>query len=134
LPSSLPVRILILDSDVASWQFIRRTLSQAGYEAVAAATIAEARTLTLIADRGAAFSLAIVNVEISGGFDLATDLAAAGAGAKILYTALVANTVVLDSIARLTPDAVMPRPFSAVDLLARIERLLGEAQTRATSA
>jgi DNA-binding response OmpR family regulator len=132
LPSSLPVRILILDSDVASWQFIRRTLSQAGYEAVAAATIAEARTL--IADRGAAFSLAIVNVEISGGFDLATDLAAAGAGAKILYTALVANTVVLDSIARLTPDAVMPRPFSAVDLLARIERLLGGAQTRATSA
>jgi len=132
LPTTGAIRILILESDVASWQFIRRTLSQAGYEAVAAATVAEGRSL--IAESGAAFSLAIVNIGISGGFDLATDLAAAGAGAKILYTAIVASSVVLDSIARLTPDAVMPRPFRAEDLLARVERLLGGSQTRAASA
>jgi DNA-binding response OmpR family regulator len=132
LPSQAPVRILILESDVASWQFIRRTLCQAGYEAVAAATVPEARAL--IAASGAAFSVAIINTGISGGFDLATDLAVAGEGAKILYTSQVSNCVLLDSIARLTPDAIMPRPFSADKLLACVERLLGGLRARASSA
>src|SRR4051794_18158598 len=91
LPSQTRARILILESDVATWQFIRRTLSQAGYAAVEAATISEARLL--IADSGPAFALAIVNIGISGGFDLATDLAAAGEGAKILYTSDVSRSV-----------------------------------------
>jgi DNA-binding response OmpR family regulator len=132
LTSKTTARILILESDVASWQFIRRTLCQAGYEAVAAATIAEARRL--IADSGAAFSVAIVNIGISGGFDLATDLATAGEGAKILYTSQVSRCVLLDSIASLTPDAIMPRPFSAEELLASVERLLGGLHARASSA
>jgi len=131
LPSQPCARILILESDVATWQFIRRTLVQAGYEAVAAATIAEARRL--IAASGAAFSVAIVNIGISGGFDLATDLAAAGEGAKILYTSLVSRCVLLDSIARLTPDAILPRPFSAGELLAAVQGLLGGLQARAAT-
>src|SRR5205085_2402503 len=98
-------QILILETDVATWQFIRRTLREAGYRTLEAATVAEAHTA--VASSSTALALAIINVSISRGFDLATELACGGAGVKILYISSELHCVVLDSIARLTPDAVI---------------------------
>jgi DNA-binding response OmpR family regulator len=124
--------ILILESDVAAWRFIRLTLREAGFETVEGATVVEARGV--IARTPRSVRLAIINVSIPGGFDLASELAASTQHVKILYTSSVLHCVILDSVARLTPDAVIQKPVVAEELLEQVRRLLAAEQTRSASA
>jgi RecA/RadA recombinase len=46
----------------------------------------------------------------------------------------VLHCVILDSVARLTPDAVIQKPVVAEELLEQVRRLLAAEQTRSASA
>jgi len=59
----------------------------------------------------------------SGGLDIANELLTIRPKVKILYTTGYSNSVMSQCIATGAPAAMLPKPFSPDDLLARVKEL-----------
>ena len=59
----------------------------------------------------------------SRGMDFASRLEALKSTQEVLYIPRTENSIVVDAIRQVRPDAVLPPPFSSRQLVARVRRL-----------
>lgn len=123
-----PPAILIVEDETAVRRFIRHALTNAGYITVEAATAAQAEEVARAYP--GEIQLAILDIVMPGGsgIDFASWLQIEKPNTKILYISGYADSIAFESIGRELPDAVLPKPFTANKLLARVREFLGEGR------
>ena len=115
--------ILVVEDELVLRRFVRLVLGQAGYQVLEAANGDQAvKQFRSHGDIG----LVIMDLVMpgSGGLDIANELSAIRPGVKILYTTGYSNSVMSQSIKTEAPAAMLPKPFSPADLLARVTDLV----------
>ena len=126
MASVAPPAVLIVDSDHSSRRFMRETLVRAGYVTVEARSAEHAQAVVLTYPG----TLKLVILEIvmpnGGGLDFANHLAMVLPSAKILYVSAFVDSVAVASIIAQAPQAILAKPISARQLLARVRQLIGE--------
>src|SRR2546423_4292291 len=101
-------RILVVDDEGAIREVVRRILTRAGYEVIAASGGEEA--LTLLADRDQQVDLLLTDVIMPGmsGKELAERFASLRVGARVLYMSGYTDRLIgLDEV-----DALIEKPFN----------------------
>jgi len=126
MPSDLHPAILIVEDQEAIRELVRSVLTQAGYITLEASHIAPAETM--IRSHPGKIRLAIVNVVLpdGSGLDFANQLDVVSPGTKLLYISDLAHSVAVQSIRRSKPDAILLKPFTEAQLLARVQEILGQ--------
>jgi two-component system phosphate regulon response regulator PhoB len=126
-PLSRPRRILVVDDEAFILTTIAHKLRQRGYEVVTAADGQEALSLA----REAAFDLVVSDYQMPllSGFDLCVRLRDEGATARVPVIMLTARGHRLGpaQLAQTNIKFLLPKPFSAKDLIRRIEEIIGPA-------
>ena len=116
-------RILVVDDEGAIREVVRRILTRAGYEVIAASGGEEA--LTLLADRDQQVDLLLTDVIMPGmsGKELAERFASLRVGARVLYMSGYTDRLIgLDEV-----DALIEKPFNGDGLLDAVARALESA-------
>jgi CheY-like chemotaxis protein len=121
--------ILVVEDEAILRRFVRTILAQAGYTVLEAGSAAQA--LKQFRSHQGGIDLVIMDLVIpgSGGLDIANELLAMRPEVKILYTTGYANSVMSQSITTGAPSAMLPKPFSPDDLLARVTELAPRMST-----
>jgi two-component system, cell cycle sensor histidine kinase and response regulator CckA len=114
--------ILVVEDEPILRRFVRLVLTQAGYTVLEAGNGAQA--LKHFRAQGGV-DLVIMDLVMpgSGGLDIANELLTIRPEVKILYTTGYSNSVMSQCIATGAPAAMLPKPFSPDDLLARVKEL-----------
>jgi two-component system cell cycle sensor histidine kinase/response regulator CckA len=122
-----PPAILIVDDRADVRRFIRTTLVKAGYVALEASTTTQASSI--MGSYAGEVQLVILDIVIPGGsgLDFANQLDVDRPGTKILYISGFVDSVAVESISRRQPDAILSKPFTGSQLLARVRDLAGSA-------
>ena len=119
--------ILVVDDDERIRSFVKATLADADY------AVLEARggldgIATALRYNGE-IALAVVEIKMPGvsGLDLANHIGVDRPQTEVLYMSESTNSIAAQSIAMQKPEAVLPKPFTAVELLARVRQFLRAA-------
>ena len=119
--------ILVVDNDEAVRSFVSATLAAADYAVLEAQGgldgIAAALRYT------GEIALAVVEIKMPGvsGLDLANHIGVGRPQTEVLYMSESTNSIAAQSIAMQKPEAVLPKPFTAVELLTRVRQFLRAA-------
>jgi DNA-binding response OmpR family regulator len=116
---------LIVEDEAAVREFMFQTLGEAGYDVLQACNAEEAKQA--IRTHGEPVALVISDIRMPGGsgLDLAVDLEAASPGQPVLYISGLIDSVVVKGILLSDPRLMLTKPFSAEDLLSRVQSILG---------
>ena len=116
--------ILIVEDEPILRRFVRLVLTQAGYTVLEAGNGEQA--MKQFRSHQGGIDLVIMDLVMpgSGGLDIANELLAIRPEVKILYTTGYSNSVMSQSIKTGAPAAMLPKPFSPDDLLARVTELV----------
>jgi two-component system cell cycle sensor histidine kinase/response regulator CckA len=116
--------ILVVEDEEQVRRFISTTLTRAGYRVVEAANAVEAISLLLSSPEE--IPLAVVDIVMpgTGGLDFANQAAMDRPDTDILYISGFTDSVVVDSINRRRPEAMLRKPFTASQLLTRVREML----------
>ncbi|HLH15820.1 MAG TPA: response regulator [Bryobacteraceae bacterium] len=119
--------VLVVEDDDALRRFIRRTLTEAGYDVIEASGGLEARQVAL--GRGVPIGLAVLDIVMAAGsgLDFANELLLERPSTPILYISGFADSLAVESIQRRTPDSILLKPFTASAFLDRVQRLMPSA-------
>jgi PAS domain S-box-containing protein len=119
-------RILVVEDDPLVRSVTRRTLETAGYQVVVARDGAEA--LERAGEPGATFELVVTDVVMPGmtGAALARELAARRPGQKVLFVSGYSREVMAERGLEEEAPRLLPKPFTATTLLARVRQVLDE--------
>jgi two-component system KDP operon response regulator KdpE len=126
VPSAAPPAILIVDDEPAIRRLIRNTLVRAGYVTLEANSAVQA--LSVIRSYSGKIQLAILDFVMpgGGGLDLANQLDVDLPGTTILYISGLVHSVAVASLAQQQPRAILTKPFTGAQLLARVRELLDQ--------
>lgn len=116
------MRLLVVEDDTAIREFLKRSLSEAGYQVDVAENAGEARTLAL---EGIHDGMIVdLNLPDADGLDLINQLRAQGSTSPVLI--LSARRSVDDRVRGLEQggDDYLTKPFALAELLARLRNLL----------
>jgi two-component system, cell cycle sensor histidine kinase and response regulator CckA len=124
--SPMPTAILIVDDEPAIRHLTRAALRHAGYVTLEADSAGQAHSA--IRSYTGKIQLAIVDLLMPGGsgLDLANQLKVDLPGIPILYISGLIHSVAVASLARQQPQAILTKPFTPDQLLARVRGLLGQ--------
>jgi CheY-like chemotaxis protein len=116
--------ILVVEDQEALRRHVSITLERSGYSVIEAADAIQG--LSLLRANKDSVDLAIIDFVMPGmsGLDMAAVLIREHPAVKILYTSGNVNSVAMEVIARSSPDTVMAKPFTAKQLIERVQRLL----------
>jgi two-component system cell cycle sensor histidine kinase/response regulator CckA len=120
--------ILLVEDEDAVRRVISRMLSGRGY------TVFESHRaddgLQVFLAHAQAIDLAIIDMVMPGmsGLDLASELSRLRPDIKVLYISGYSESIAMDVIAHRSPELVLLKPFTATDLMSRIQDLLAEAR------
>ena len=119
--------ILVVEDDDAVRTFISAALAAADYAVVEAAGGLEGACAIL--RYSGEIALAVVEIKMPGvgGLDLANQIGIARPNTEVLYISDLTESIAVKSIEMENPDAILPRPFTASQLLARVRRFLQAA-------
>ena len=119
--------ILVVDDDERIRSFVKATLADADY-AVLEARGGRDGIDTALRYNGE-IALAVVEIKMPGvsGLDLANHIGVDRPQTEVLYMSESTNSIAAQSIAMQKPEAVLPKPFTAVELLARVRQFLRAA-------
>ena len=123
--SIAPSAILIVEDEAPIRHLIRKTLMRGGYVTLEAANTSQAEAV--VRSYPGKVWLAILDLVMPGGsgLDFANQLDIERPGTKVLYISGFADSVASESIGLGQPNAVLMKPFTARQLLARVQELLG---------
>jgi DNA-binding response OmpR family regulator len=116
--------ILVVEDQQALLSMIVQILSEAGYSAIPASSAWEG--LQVFENSPAEFDLAILDMVLPGmsGLDLAAELSRRRPELKVLYMSGYGSSVAMQSVRSAGAEFVLIKPFSARQLLDRIEALV----------
>ena len=129
------LRILSVDDDASNRSLIRAVLTRADDAPIREAVVIEATTLAearaILSRESVDLVLLDVHLPDGLGLDLATELQDRGAQRPAIL-ALTASVLPADQQAALAAgcDAYLAKPFTALDLVSTIRRLIGEVASR----
>jgi DNA-binding response OmpR family regulator len=114
----------VVEDDAAVRRLVRAMLRANGYQVLEASNGNQA--LALFRARGSNIDLAVIDIKMPGmcGLDLAGLLDPQRTVLPILYISGMARSVAVESIARSSPEQMLPKPFSEEQLLDRVRGLL----------
>jgi len=126
-PSSQPLRTLIVDDDASVRTLLRQTLARAGYE------VSEARdgNEAIRVFKAAPAQLVITDILMpeKDGIEAIREFRRTNPGVKIIAISGGSGKCYfenLESVRRLTPVAILPKPFAKATLLSLIEKCVME--------
>jgi two-component system cell cycle sensor histidine kinase/response regulator CckA len=116
--------ILVVEDQFPVRRFIRRALRRRGFQVREAASAEEG--LSIFQAYQGSIDLAILDIVMTGmsGLDLAAELIRERPLFKILYISGYADSVAMETLGRMSPEAVLAKPFTSVALMERVEQLL----------
>jgi FixJ family two-component response regulator len=117
------LHVLLVDDDESLRRALARTIRRGGFEVEAFAS-AEALMAHGVPERGACLVLD-VDLPGIGGIDLKRSLFAMGRDLPTIFITALQTEQVSDPLAKLSPIAVLFKPFNKEALLAAIERACG---------
>jgi DNA-binding response OmpR family regulator len=125
--------ILVVDSDESTRKLISTTLADANFRVLEARGGMEGVATMLRYD--GEIALAVVEIRMPGinGLDLANQIGIERPETEILYVSSVTNSVVVESITRVNPDAILAKPFTREQLLNRVQRCVPRKRARPKS-
>ena len=126
IPFDLPPAILIVEDQAQLRRLIRTVLTRAGYATLEASRVTAAEEV--IRSFSGKIRLAILDIVMPGGsgLDFANQLDIEFPGTKILYISGFVQSVAVESIGRRQPAAILLKPFTGAQLLARVQLMLGQ--------
>ena len=112
-----------MEPDVSRRVRWRKALRRAGFFVSAAASVRGAEGVLNL--HGKKVRVVILDIALlnARGMDLASRLEALDSAQGVLYIPRSCNSIVVDAIRQVRPDAVLPPPFSSRQLVARVRRL-----------
>jgi DNA-binding response OmpR family regulator len=116
--------ILVVEDQEAVRRQVLRTLETSGFHVIEAGDAIQG--LSLLRENPGTVALAIIDFQMPGmsGLDMAAELIREYPAVKILYMSGNTGSVGMQVIARSSPEAVIAKPFTAEELLARVHLLL----------
>ena len=115
--------VLLVVAEAARRTNWSKALTRAGFSVLAVADPNSAKSLLRI--HGHTIRLVILGLALHGaeGLDFASQLAALRPTQEILYLPISPHSLLAEAIRCVKPEAVLPRPFSASELVERVRRL-----------
>jgi len=125
--------ILVVDSDESARKLISTTLADANFRVLEARGGMEG-VATMLRYEGE-IALAVVEMRMPeiNGLDLANQIGIERPETEILYVSSVTNSVAVESIKRVNPDAILAKPFTREQLLNRVQRCVPRKRARSKS-
>jgi DNA-binding NtrC family response regulator len=119
--------ILVAEDDSLVLRFIGIALAKAGFRAIEANNVANAREVIKV--HCGSVALAICDIQMPGesGLDLAVALEVAKPGLPVLFISGLIDSVAVQSILLRDPSAILEKPFTAEALIERVHTLIGFA-------
>jgi two-component system, cell cycle sensor histidine kinase and response regulator CckA len=126
--------ILVVEDDERVRDFISTTLAAADYNVLQAKGGLDGISTMLRYD--GEISMAVVEIKMPGinGLDLANQIGIERPATEVLYVSDLDRSVAVESIAREKPEAMLPRPFTAGQLLKRVRHLSRRTARRTANA
>lgn len=122
--------ILVVDNDDGVRTLVSTTLAGANFGVLEARGGIEG--VSTMHRYAGDIALAVVEIQMPGmgGLDLANEIAGERPNTEILYTSTLTTSVATESIARAKPEAVLAKPFTAEQLLARVRLCVSGATAK----
>ena len=119
--------ILVVDNDERVRSFVTATLAEADYDVLEAKGGLEGIATALRYEGDIA--LAVVEIKMPGvsGLDLANHIGVERPQTEVLYMSKLTDSIAVQSISMQKPEAVLPKPFTAGELLIRVRQFLRAA-------
>jgi len=119
--------ILVVDNDENVRSFVSATLAAADYAVLEARGGLDGIAAALRYNGD--IVLAVVEIKMPGvsGLDLANHIGVERPQTEVLYMSEATDSIAAQSIAMQKPEAVLPKPFTAVELLTRVRQFLRAA-------
>lgn len=119
--------ILVVDDDERVRSFVSATLAEADYAVLVAKGGLEGMA-TALRYRGE-IALAVLEIKMPGvgGLDLANHIGVERPQTEVLYMSESTDSIAVKSISMQKPEAILPKPFTASELLARVRQCLRAA-------
>jgi two-component system, OmpR family, KDP operon response regulator KdpE len=124
--------ILVVEDEEPIRRFISTTLAEANYNVLEAEGGLDGLSAMLRYEGEIALAVVEIKMPDINGLDLANQIGIERPSTEVLYVSDLVKSVAVESIAREKPDAMLPRPFTAGELLARVARFSG-CKTRRTA-
>lgn len=124
MPQRSRPTILIVEDDADVRGLISKTLADADYTILEAQGGLDAMSTMLRYD--GEIALAVVEIKMPGvnGLDLANQIGVERPKTDVLYISDLTKSVAVESITRVKPEAMLPKPFTPSQLLARVRRFV----------
>jgi len=124
MPEQLRPTILVVDDDERFRTFVTATLAEADYVVLAAKGGLEGMATSLRYQ--GEIALAVVEIKMPGvnGLDLANHIGVERPQTEVLYMSELTDSIAVQSISMEKPEAVLPKPFTAGELLTRVRQFV----------
>ena len=119
-----PATILIVEDQEPIRRFVGCALSKAGYVTLEAGTGHHA--VAIINEHVGPIALVILDIIMPGlgGLDVANELARRRPETQVLYISGRIDSIAVQSIASFRPAALLPKPFTAHEVVERVRQVL----------
>jgi DNA-binding response OmpR family regulator len=124
MPGQSRPTILVVEDDDQVRNLISTTLAAANYRVLEARGGLDGMSTMLRYD--GEIALAVVEIKMPGinGMDLANQIGIERPTTDVLYISDLTKSVAVESIAKQRPEAMLPKPFTARQLLARVRQFI----------
>ncbi len=124
MPGQSRPTILVVEDDDKVRNLISTTLAAADYRVLEARGGLDGMS-TMLRYEGE-IALAVVEIKMPGinGLDLANQIGIERPTTDVLYISDLTKSVAVESIAKQRPEAMLPKPFTARQLLARVRQFI----------
>ena len=119
--------VAVVDDDASIRRFIVHVLVRAGYRTIEASNGIVAKELIQTQTSLVALLIADIRMPGGNGLDLAVDLETALPAMPVLYISGLIDCVAVQSISLKNPLAILTKPFTASELVERVQTLIGPA-------
>jgi len=120
----LSTTILVVDDEPPVRRFIVRALTRGGYHVIEADGARAAKKFVQFGSDPIRLIVCDIRMPEINGLDFANELAILGLDLPILYVSGLAGSAVVEGIAKSNPQVILVKPFSADELLTRVQHML----------
>jgi len=121
--------ILVVDHDAQTRSLVCITLAAAEFQVLEARSGLEGMAAMLRFDFEIALAVLEINLPGISGLDLANQIRIERRSTEVLYISGLVESIAVNSIALIEPEAVLFKPFTARQLLARVHHLLSRPES-----
>jgi two-component system cell cycle sensor histidine kinase/response regulator CckA len=116
--------VLVVDDETPLRRFLQACLKYGGYDVIEAGSADEA--VRLVQAHSGAIVLAVLDILLPGasGLDLSNELLRHRPEVPVLYITGLMDSIAVEGIALRRPQCVLRKPFTATQLMSRVNMLL----------